>query len=142
MTAAGRITFAGTVPSHERVAELYRQSSLFVLPSVVEGEGITLKEAMAAMLPVVTVKATGSGVQSVVKDGWNGALVERGDPHSMAMAIIGLLENRQTRQAMGRNGRSLVESWTWNDVSRRTLEVYKSVLGGTPLMADGRVPEN
>ena len=142
LTAAGRITFAGTVPSHERVAELYRQSSLFVLPSVVEGEGITLKEAMAAMLPVVTVKATGSGVQSVVKDGWNGALVERGDPHSMAMAIIGLLENRQTRQAMGRNGRSLVESWTWNDVSRRTLEVYKSVLGGTPLMADGRVPEN
>lgn len=126
----GRVVFRGTVPSHEEVARTFRESSLFVLPSELEGEGIVVKEAMAASLPVIAVDIPTSGVLGLVKDGWNGLLVRPGDPLILAKAILNLLSDPEKRKTMGGNARETAEKWTWGDASERMLKLYRTAVAG------------
>lgn len=128
----GTVELRGTVPSYEEVAALFRESSLFVLPSVLEGEGIAVKEAMAASVPVVAMDVPGSGVLSIVRNGWNGQLVKPGDDHLLAEAITGLLTDAEKRKALGNNARKTAERWTWDDASERFLRLYQDAVAGRP----------
>ena len=125
----GTVRFMGTVPSHETVALLFKQSSLFVMPSVVEGEGIALKEGMAAGLPVIAVDAPGSGVPSIVTEGWNGFLLKPDDSHGMAEAMLKIILDSGLRDRMGRNGREFAGRWSWDDVTSRLIGIYRGALG-------------
>lgn len=124
----GRVRFTGTVASNVEVARLFAESSLFVLPSVTEGEGVALKEAMAAGLPVVAARAPGSGVLSLVRDGWNGALVPPDDPRALAEAMLRILSDGGMAKEMGENGRSLAAGWGWDDVAKKVVGVYRRAL--------------
>src|SRR5438093_10428880 len=79
---------------------------LFVLPSLNEGMGRVLVEAMAMELPCVASRV--SGVPDVVEEGGTGLLVPPRDAAAMARAIGSLLDDRQTARAMGRQGRQVV----------------------------------
>ncbi|MDG6982543.1 MAG: glycosyltransferase family 4 protein [Nitrososphaerota archaeon] len=124
----GRVRFTGAVPSNQEVARLYAESSLFVFPSVTEGEGVALKEAMAAGLPVVAARAPGSGVLGLVRDGWNGALVPPGDARALAGEMLRILSDGEMAKEMGENGRSLAAGWGWDDVAEKVVEVYRRAL--------------
>lgn len=121
------IKFTGTVPSHELVAQIFKESALFVLPSVAEGEGISLKEAMAASVPVIAADVPGSGVLGVVRDNVNGLLVSPDDPEQLAEAILRVLNDAELRKFMGANGRRTAEAWTWDDAAGRILGIYQRV---------------
>lgn len=123
--APGGVEFKGTLVSNQEVAQLFKQSSVFVLPSVSEGEGIVLKEAMAASLPVIATRVEGSGVIGLVKDGVNGFLVPPGDQDQLAGAILRVLKDGDLRDSMGAEGRKMAEAWTWDETARRVLEVYR-----------------
>ncbi|MDG6991582.1 MAG: glycosyltransferase, partial [Nitrososphaerota archaeon] len=124
----GRVRFTGTVTSNLEVARLYAESSLCVLPSVTEGEGLALKEAMAAGLPVVAARAPGSGVLGLVRDGWNGALVPPGDARALAAAMLRILSDGRMAKGMGENGRSLAAGWGWDDVAKKVVGIYLKAL--------------
>lgn len=124
----GKVVFGGLTPTYEGVVKHYKESEVFVLPSTFEGEGIVLKEAMAAYLPVIGIRVKGSGVLNLIKDGKNGYLVNPGRPDFIAEKIIQLLQDRQKRERMGKWGRKFVEKFDWDVVAEKTLQLYKKVI--------------
>jgi glycosyltransferase involved in cell wall biosynthesis len=98
---AGRVVFAGR---REDVADWLRAGDLFVFPSVFEGLGISLVEALASGLPAIGSRT--GGIVDVIDDGRSGLLVPPGDSAALASAMRRLLADPDRRRAMGRFGRS------------------------------------
>jgi glycosyltransferase involved in cell wall biosynthesis len=89
------------------IADLTRDVDLFVLPSLWEGFGLVLIEAMALGLPVVASRV--GPIPEVVTDGQTGRLVPPGNAAALAEAIRELLGSPHTALAMGQRGRERVE---------------------------------
>ncbi len=98
------IEFRGGVAD---VASAYQESDICVLTSDYEGTPNVLLEAMASGLPVVATKV--GGVPEIVEQGKNGFLVEPGDEAQLFTALVGLINNSQSRRQMGDQARAFVE---------------------------------
>lgn len=122
------VTFTGKTATYDSVARYFKESEIFVLPSIVEGEAIVLKEAMGAGLPSLAMNVPGSGVLSIVRNGKNGFLIAPGRPDLIAEKIIELLEDENKRKEMGYAGMKSVEGCDWNVIAERTMNVYREVL--------------
>ena len=90
------------------VAELLSAFDIYVLPSVAEASSLTLLEAMAAGLPIVTTHA-GGNPEAVVND-VTGVLASPGNASGFARAIISLIKDPEKRRRMGEAGRKRLES--------------------------------
>jgi glycosyltransferase involved in cell wall biosynthesis len=99
---AGRVEFVGEVDQQE-VALRMASATVLVLPSLTEGLGRVVLEAMAAGTPVVA-SAVG-GIPEIVKDGFDGLLVEPGEESALEGRLRWIFENRQAAYEMGRRGR-------------------------------------
>jgi glycosyltransferase involved in cell wall biosynthesis len=109
---------------------LYRQATLFALPSRAEAFGHAYVEAMAYWLPCVG-SDTG-GVPEVIDEGKTGYLVPVGDHAALADRITGLLERPGLRRAMGQAGRRKVEErFTWERVVDRMLPYLHDAAAGS-----------
>lgn len=109
--------------AQEDLPGLYRLASLFILPSLCEGFGLPVLEAMAAGLPAA-VSST-SAIPEVAGDA---ALYF--DPHrseSIAEAALRLLEDEPLRRDLSRRGRERARLFPWSETARRTLEFYRSL---------------
>ncbi|MEO8452083.1 MAG: glycosyltransferase family 4 protein [Gemmatimonadota bacterium] len=81
----------------------------------VEGFGISLVEASASGKPVIA--GTGGGMAGAVRDGETGLLIDGEDPHAVAEAVRGLLENPARARGLGLAGREWVERfYNWERV--------------------------
>lgn len=111
------------------VANIMAALDLLVLPSLWEGFGLVLLEAMALQKPVV---ATGvSAIPEVVEDGVTGLLVPPADPAALACAILQLARDRERGREMGRRGRlRLEERFTLDRMAQETEQVYLSLTEG------------
>jgi glycosyltransferase involved in cell wall biosynthesis len=119
--------------SRRQLAEEYTSADCFCLPSVQEGFGVALLEAMAAGLPVVACRA--AAIPEVVLDGQTGVLVEARSPRALADALEGLLRHPEVRQEMGKAGRRRVVEFTPERVAGRFLAAVESVLRHRPSVA-------
>lgn len=116
--------FMGKVQSEE-LPLLFAASDVFVLPSLMEGFGIVLLEAMACGKPCITTKAGGS--DDVVLNGETGLIVPPINQHSLYQAILTLLNDDDLAQKFGDAGRKRVEEkFSWDVVARQTIKVYKA----------------
>jgi glycosyltransferase involved in cell wall biosynthesis len=119
------VRLLGHVPWLE-LSRLYREATVFAMPSYYETFGISCLEAMAFGLPVVAT--TAGGLPEVVEDGVTGILVSPGDPAALAEAILALLNDPARARRMGCAGRERVLAhFTADRVARRMIEVYESV---------------
>ena len=100
MGARDRVLFPGW---RDDIHEIMPVFDIFVLPSLNEGMGRVLVEAMAAGKPVVASRT--GGIPDLVAEGETGFLVDPGDTNGLAKAISNLLENPDLRHAMGQAGR-------------------------------------
>lgn len=117
----GGIRFVGRVEP-VAVPDLYQQADIFVNSSVVDNQPLSVLEAFAAGLPVVS---TGTGdIAGMVRDGDTGLIVPQGDPDSMAGAIGSLLEDPERALLIARCARQEVERYTWNRVREAWSAVY------------------
>ncbi len=91
----------------EDVVDLVALSDIVVLTSLWEGLPYSILDAMALKKPVVVTDATGS--VDIVKNGVNGLVVPRGDPHEIAKAILHLLDHPAQARQMGEAGRRFLE---------------------------------
>ncbi|GAP25351.1 lipopolysaccharide core biosynthesis protein WbcM [Gluconobacter frateurii NBRC 101659] len=96
-----RVTLA---PATHQIDAAYRRAGLYVCSSRYEGLPMVLLEAASAGLPVVSFDCE-TGPAEIVEDGVNGILVQPGDVHALADALLSLMgqtEKRRTMSAMGR----------------------------------------
>lgn len=108
--------------------ELYRESDVFLFPSLNEGLPQALLEAMASGLPVVTTEL--SGAADCVTDGKEGFIVAARDADRIAEAVLWYYEHRDETRAMGRAARARIErEFTLDHYSRRMIAVYRSLTG-------------
>ncbi len=89
------------------VGTLLQSANLFVMSSIGEGISLTLLEAMACELPVITTDVGGN--REVVDPGRTGLLVPAGRPEILAETILGVLRDPERASQMGRAGRQRVE---------------------------------
>jgi glycosyltransferase involved in cell wall biosynthesis len=99
-----RLVFTGL---RDDIPEILSLFDLFVLPSLDEGLGRSLVEAMAAGKPAVASRV--GGIPEAVEDGKTGILVPPGDAHALAKALSFMLGNPEKSLTMGRRGRERAE---------------------------------
>jgi len=116
------VVFLGEV-SRNRLAEEYVNADCFCLPSVQEGFGIVLLEAMAAGLPIVACRA--AAVPEVVPDGVTGRLVEPRSPERLADALEEILTDSRRRKDYGDAGRRRAAEFSAPRVAQRFLEAAR-----------------
>ena len=101
-----RVAFLGFVPEEKKI-EVYSSFDIFVFPSLAEGFGIVLIEAMALGLPCVVSDLP--VLREVTDDGRCALLFETNDPEDLAQKIVTLLEDEDLRRDLGQKARKRVE---------------------------------
>src|SRR5882757_530103 len=119
----------------EDLPVLYSMADAFVLPSLYEGFGIPLLEAMACGCPIVT--STQGSCPEVV-DG-AGVLVNPRDPADIAEGIYKILNDRDLAAELVRKGYQRVAQFSWEKCARETLDVIASV-ARTGQATEARLP--
>ncbi len=119
------VRWIGYVDEADKPA-LYRLASVFAYPSLYEGFGLPVLEAMACGTPVVANDIP--ALAEIVGDG--AFLVEAGSARAMAGAIIALLLQRPFRDSMVNQGLARATHFSWRKTARETLAVYEQVLKG------------
>ncbi|MDY6953648.1 MAG: glycosyltransferase family 4 protein, partial [Thermodesulfobacteriota bacterium] len=107
MGASDKVLFLGW---RDDIPEIMPCLDVFALPSLNEGMGRVLVEAMAAGKPVVASRV--GGILDLVQEGLNGFLVEPGNPGALSDAIGRLLSDERLRYDMGRQGRERAQAFT------------------------------
>jgi glycosyltransferase involved in cell wall biosynthesis len=131
----GVIDYLGHVDQVEDVLAL---ATVVVLPSYREGTPRILLEALAMGKPIVATDVP--GCREVVREGYNGFLVQPRDAEALAAAIEKMIDDEDLRAAFGSNGRVLAHEFDEAKVIRDTVEVYRKAQGraSTPLTAPTR----
>lgn len=113
--------------SGKQLIKAYKQAHLFVLPSLSEGQPITLLEAWAAKLPVIVTRV-GENPNMVIHRK-NGLLTDPGNLEQLITSIDYLLTHPKAAQQMSIQGYQLVQTkYTWDKITAKTFKVYQQVL--------------
>jgi glycosyltransferase involved in cell wall biosynthesis len=108
----GKVVTRPSVPRHE-LFEIFRQAGALVFPSLCEGFGMVLTEAMSQGLPVITTPNTGGG--DLIEDGRNGLLVPIRNSERLAETMQWCLDHPVEMEAISRAARETAARWQWSD---------------------------
>jgi glycosyltransferase involved in cell wall biosynthesis len=118
----GNVIFTGQIREQDK-APLYSAATVFAFPSLYEGFGMPVLEAMACGTPVVTSNI--SALPEVAGDA--GQLVDPYDAEAISQALAELLESQSRREELARRGLERARRFTWHQVAEQTLRVYEEV---------------
>lgn len=120
------ITFTGPKYGKELVEE-YLSAHIFVLPSLYEGQPLTLLEAWAAKLPVIATDVGGN--KDFIRGGINGHLIPAKNIPALQKAILKTV--RMDAERLSRQGnkgyQEVKKKYTWKNVAEQTLAIYRRV---------------
>ncbi len=119
MSANGRVNFLGWRSDIDEIMPLF---DIFVLPSLNEGMGRVLVEAMAAGKPIVASNV--GGIPDLVQHGYNGLLVPPGDEKALAAAIRQLIDDPDKAKVMGQRGRELCHQFSVESMVEKIDALY------------------
>ncbi|MDI6858528.1 MAG: glycosyltransferase family 1 protein [Dehalococcoidia bacterium] len=115
-----RITFTGYVPDKDLPA-LYNAADLFVYPSIFEGFGLPVLEAMSCGTPVIT-----SNTSSLPEVGGDAAVYfDPLDAGDIARAIRAALADPELRSRLSARGLARAKEFSWAATARKTVEAYE-----------------
>ena len=109
--------------SRGEMPQLYTSHDLFVFPSLVEGMPLSLLEAMATAMPVVTT--TACGMADVVENEYNGLLVPAADAPALTAAIRRYFTEPVLRQRLGRVAQETARRYTWKNIAVQMEHIFK-----------------
>ena len=120
--SGNHVVSLGYVP-YEDLPRLYRHAELFLFPSLYEGFGMPLLEAMASGCPVLAARA--AAIPEVAGD--SAVLVDPYDPEAMATEMEDLITDEERRNDLSERGIHRAGAFTWEETARRTLAAYKKI---------------
>jgi glycosyltransferase involved in cell wall biosynthesis len=116
------VQFVGFIPDEDLPA-LYSLAEAFVFPSLYEGFGLPVLEAMACGTPVITSNI--SSLPEVTGDA--ALLIDPSNVQEMSLAIGRLVKDASLRQELGQRGLCQASQFSWRRAAEETLDVYRSV---------------
>ena len=102
--------------------EWYRSADALAFPSVKEGWGLAVLEAMAADLPVVSSDI--AVLREYLTPDRTAVLTRVGDPESLAAGMRRLATDRALRETLVRGGRALVPAFSWDRAAEEHARLY------------------
>jgi glycosyltransferase involved in cell wall biosynthesis len=109
--------------ARESMPGLYASHDILVLPSLIEGMPLTLLEAMATAMPVVTTNTC--GMADMVEDGFNGLLVPAANALELALAIQRVCDSSTLREQLGTAAQETARRHTWDAIARQMENIFK-----------------
>lgn len=119
------VTFEGWVDGEKKV-ELLNLCDVFILPSYVEGLPLSILEAMAYNMAIISTNV--GGIPSLVNDKSNGFLFEPGDKPAIYSSVKTLVFNKQLLARMGKDNGQMVEDYYPQNVAKKLTGIYSSLL--------------
>jgi glycosyltransferase involved in cell wall biosynthesis len=124
--SADNIELKGHV-SQPELKNLLSRSHVFCLPSIEDGFGMAVGEAMACACPVIVTANAGGA--SIVNEGENGYIIPIRSPEKLAEKLERLAFNPSLRDQMGQNALSSVKKLGgWEQYGQQMISVYKAAL--------------
>ncbi|MDO8488872.1 MAG: glycosyltransferase family 4 protein, partial [Candidatus Omnitrophota bacterium] len=115
------------IPEARVNQELLAAMDIFVMPSLQEGLGLALMEAMAQGLAVIGSRV--GGIKTLIQDAVNGLLVEPADVEGLTAAITRLLDDSNLRRSLGASARKfIIDNFSKEKMVDTTEKVYKKCL--------------
>ena len=122
----GRVRFLGYVP-REELPGLYGGATAFVYPSLLEGFGMPVVEAMACGAAVIT--SNNSGLKEVAGDA--ARLINPLDTEDIARSLREIAESRDLRESLSTRGLRRAAEFSWERTAELTLAAYREAVGGS-----------
>lgn len=119
------VRFAGEVP-HDSLPQYYAGADVFVMPSLSEGFGIAVIEAMASGIPVVA--SCVGGLKDIIDDGKTGLLVQAANSGEIAAAVCRLWKDRALKERMINEARMRVQKYDWSNISSHVRSIYRKLV--------------
>jgi len=110
-------------PTKQELLKQYRQADLFVFPSFLDTQGLVLAEAMACGVPVIAVH--GPGQQDIVRNGYNGFLIE--DRDNMAKKILDISSDKQQHNTLQQGAFETSKNYNPQVVTENLINFYEKI---------------
>lgn len=120
------VAFLGFIPIHHEVLRTIKRSHVFCLPSIVEGFGIAVIEAMACNTPYVCSDIP--ALREVTNSGVGGLLFRKGDARELAQKILSLLRDKRLYNKSLKDGLELSEKYDWERIAKQTERFYEQIV--------------
>lgn len=127
---ADAVVFTGQV-DNEHMPILYREADIALNPSLADNMPISILEALASGVPVVSTDV--GGIPFLVEDGKTALLVPPRDPERMAKAMLRVLNDESLRKHMVKTGLDHARRFAWESVRGELFLAYQMALGGATL---------
>ncbi|MGB9626887.1 MAG: glycosyltransferase family 4 protein, partial [Phycisphaerae bacterium] len=127
------VEYLGRVDPARVFAEMAR-SHVLVLPSLFEGFGLVMVEAMAAGLPVIG--STHSAAPDIIEDGVSGYVLKPDDVEGLCDRLTGLASRRERVCEMGRNAAERARAFCWDAHEERLAELCEELAWWRPSATD------
>jgi glycosyltransferase involved in cell wall biosynthesis len=119
LSVEGRVIPIGYVPDRD-LPSIYQRASLFAYPSLYEGFGLPVLEAMSCGTPVIT-----SNISSLPEVAGNAAiLVDPYNVEEIATSILRVLQDNQLCHELSSKGKEQASKFTWEECAQQTLNTY------------------
>lgn len=120
-----KVKFLGPIPP-EGIPEYLAMADCFVLPSLKEGFGIAILEAIAARVPVIASKV--GGILDIIENEKNGLLVTPGNPEEIAKAILRIYNNPELRERLVNFAIAGLTRYDWQNIAQEVFKIYENCL--------------
>jgi len=101
---------------------IYGGHDILVLPSLIEGMPLSLLEALATAMPLVTTNTC--GMADVIEDNFNGLLVPAANGPALAASIQRLRESPELRKSLGAQAQQTARRYTWDAIARQLETIF------------------
>ncbi len=114
---------------NQTLIDLYRQHSIFILPSYFEGQPLVMIEAAAFGMAIVTTNVC--GMSDFIEDGRNGLLINPGDAAALEDRLETLIIDPVLAQRLGQEARKTAKKHTWTQAAKHLLAAYERAIDPT-----------
>ncbi len=110
----------------EELPDIYRNSDIFILPSVMEGMPSVVLQAMACSLPIIASRV--KGFEEVMEENVNGLTAEYNNETAFANTIEQLIKSPDLLNKMSKNSFEKSKQFSWDTIAKKYLELYEKVI--------------